>query len=147
MLASFLTKELGLKVDTVDSIEFEYAAEGKLSPRQLLGEEKGMRGSRQTSPDVAINFTCADGKCGIYLVENKYTEHHFYGCSAANKTLNKGHAQRGLSPNPNSARCMDIATLLSDVDTNCHQLTWGRQYWRILKDCVKNITHVSSFIA
>lgn len=135
MLASFLTKELGLKVETVDSIEFEYAAEGKLSPRQLLGEEKGMRGSGQTSPDVAINFTCENGKCGIYLVENKYTEHHFYGCSAASKTLSKGHAQRGLSPNPNSARCTDIATLLSDVDTNCHQLTWGRQYWRILKDC------------
>jgi len=135
MLASFFTRELGLKVATVDSIEFEYAAEGKLSPRQLLREEKGMRGSGQTSPDVGISFTCEDGKCGIYLIENKYTEHHFYRCSAAKKTLSKSYAQRGLVPNPNPKRCRNIATLLSDIDANCHQLAWGRQYWSILKNC------------
>ncbi|MFH1141422.1 MAG: hypothetical protein V1724_07160 [Chloroflexota bacterium] len=87
MLASFLRRELDLDVSRIDSVELEYAAPGKLAPRELLGETGGKRGSGQTSPDVAIVFTCDDGRCGIYLVENKYTEHHFYPCSAAKKTL------------------------------------------------------------
>jgi len=136
MLASFLTNQLGVQIASVDSIEFEYAADGKLSPSQLLGEKDGKRGSGQTSPDVAILFTCSDGRCGIYLIENKYTEHHFYGCSAAKKTLDKARAERGLKPNPAPDRCKDIEALLADYRSACHQVTWGRQYWTILRGTV-----------
>jgi hypothetical protein len=85
MLASFLNSELNLSISSIDGIELEYTAPGKLSPELLRGEMHGKRGSGQTSPDVAILFQCKDGKCGIHLVENKYTEHHFYPCSAAKK--------------------------------------------------------------
>ncbi len=133
MLASFLTRQLGLQIASVDSIELEYAADGRLSPSQLLGEKNGMRGSGQTSPDVAILFTCDDGTCGIYLIENKYTEHHFYGCSAAKKTLDASHLKRGLEPNPSPGRCKDLKALVADYRSACHQVSWGRQYWTILR--------------
>jgi len=136
MLASFLTRQLGVQVASIDSIELEYAADGKLSPGQLLGEKNGMRGSGQTSPDVAILFTCDDGTCGIYLIENKYTEHHFYGCSAAKKTLDRSRTERGLSPNPAPGRCKDVETLLADYRSACHQVAWRRQYWTILRGTV-----------
>ncbi|MDD2252224.1 MAG: hypothetical protein PHQ10_04590 [Dehalococcoidales bacterium] len=132
MLASFLSRQLGIDVKTIDGVELEYAADGKLSPSQLLGEANGMRGSGQTSPDVAIFFTCSDGQCGIYLIENKYTEHHFYGCSATRKTLDKAYIDRGLEPNPNPKRCEDKDSLVSNVAGTCHQAVWGRQYWQIL---------------
>lgn len=132
MLASFLRRELNLDVSRIDAVELEYAAPGKLAPRYLLGESGGKRGSGQTSPDIAILFTCDDGKCGIYLVENKYTEHHFYPCSAAKKTLRSKYRLRGLEPNPAPERCKNIKELLEDPSGNCHQVSWGRHYWPIL---------------
>lgn len=136
MLASFLKRDLKLNVSTVDRIDLEYAAPGKLSPKYLLGEKDGKRGSGQTSPDVAIQFSCEDGKCGLYLIENKYTEHHFYGCSAANKTINKIHSDLGLKPNPAPDRCQNIKGLINDPKSICHQLCWGRKYWTTLIDHV-----------
>jgi hypothetical protein len=134
MLVSFLNRELNLNASSIVGLEFEYAAPGRLSPEILLGEMKGMRGSGQTSPDVAILFKCHDNKCGLYLIENKYTEHHFYPCSAAQKTISPAHSQLGLEPNPNPERCKNINALLENPDGICHQLSWGRQYWSILKN-------------
>jgi hypothetical protein len=134
MLVSFLNRELNLNVSSIAGLEFEYAAPGKLSPEILLGEMKGMRGSGQTSPDVAILFKCPDSKCGLYLIENKYTENHFYPCSAAQKTVSPAHSQQGLEPNPNPERCKNIQALLENPEDICHQLSWGRQYWSLLKN-------------
>jgi len=132
MLVSFLNRELKLNVSSIDSIDLEYAAPGKLNPEHLLGEQGGMRGSGQTSPDLAIQFSCQNGKCGVYLIENKYTEHHFYGCSAAKKTNDRAHSERGLKPNPDPQRCLNVQSLINNPEVICHQLYWGRKYWRIL---------------
>jgi hypothetical protein len=136
MLASFLKKELNLDITSIDGVELEYAAPGKLSPRYLLGEQGGKRGSGQTSPDVAVTFTCRDGKCGIYLIENKYTEHHFYACSAAMRTLSREHRAQGLECNPDPERCKNIEECINDPYGNCHQVKWGRKYLTILKSSV-----------
>jgi hypothetical protein len=132
MLCSFLSRELKLEVSSIDALELEYAAPGKLAPRQLLGERGGTRGAGQTSPDVAILFTCKDGKCGIFLVENKYTEHHFYACSAAKKTLDPAHLSQGLVPNPDPQRCTNTRRIIDDAMSNCHQHAWAREYWSLL---------------
>jgi len=134
MLISFLNRELNLNITSINSIDLEYAAPGKLSPRHLLGEQGGKRGSGQTSPDVAIQFSCEDGKCGIYLIENKYTEHNFSSCSAAKKTLDKSHSDLGLKANPNPERCKDIAELINNPKSRCHQVYWGRKYWTMLAE-------------
>jgi hypothetical protein len=138
MLVSFLNKELNIEITSINALELEYAAPGKLDPYHLLGESSGKRGSGQTSPDVAILFNCKDSKCGIYLIENKYTEHHFYGCSAAKKTLDKSHSDRGLEPNPNPDRCIKINDLIENYSSNCHQCNWGRKYWSQLVTNMNN---------
>jgi hypothetical protein len=138
MLCSFLSRQLNLKisskVSSIEAIEFEYSAPGRLEPKRLLGEQGGTRGSNQTSPDVAILFGCDDGRSGIYLIENKYTEHHFYGCSAAKKTLGSTHKQQGLPPNTNPERCNDLMGILEKPQAMCQQETWNRHYWKILWD-------------
>jgi hypothetical protein len=146
MLASFLNRELDLNVSSIDSIDLEYAAPGKLDANHLLGEQGGMRGSGQTSPDVAIQFSCKDGKCGIFLIENKYTEHHFYSCSAAKKVLDKAHSLRGLQANPDPERCRDTERLINDLESQCQQSFWERKYWKILVDHINrpvlgNLSH------
>ncbi|HSW57887.1 MAG TPA: hypothetical protein VLH15_05760 [Dehalococcoidales bacterium] len=143
MLASFLKRELDLEITSIDGVELEYAAPGKLSPRYLLGEQGGKRGSGQTSPDVAVTFTCRDGKCGIYLIENKYTEHHFYACSAAKKTLSPEHKTQGLECNPAPERCKNIKKCFDDPERNCHQVKWGRQYFPILLKSINEAAFLS----
>jgi len=139
MLASFLKRELDLDVTSIDEIELEYAASGKLSPRQLLGEQGGKRGAGQTSPDVAVLFTCRDGKCGIYLIENKYTEHHFYACSAAQKIISPEHKTQGLECNPDPERCKSTKECIRDPEGNCHQTQWGRHYFSILHKSINEL--------
>ncbi|MDD5510357.1 MAG: hypothetical protein PHI12_06090 [Dehalococcoidales bacterium] len=136
MLRSFLKRELNLDISTIDAVELEYAAPGRLAPKHLLNE-RGKRGSGQTSPDIAILFSCVDGSSGIYLIENKYTEHHFYGCSAAKKTISKEHLQQGLKPNPDSTRCRNVKGLVDNPSGYCHQIAWGRKYWSILADSIE----------
>jgi len=136
VLAGFLTLQLGVKVTHVESLELEYAAPGNLEPKRLLGELGGKKGSGQTSPDIAILFGCEDGKSGIYLIENKYTEHSFYDCPGAQKTLDKTHSERGLHPNPDPNRCRNAIQVLKNPEEICQQQTWGRKYWRILRDTV-----------
>jgi len=133
-LISFLNTELDLKVTAVDCVDLEFAGPGKISPKNLLGEMSGKRGSGQTSPDVAIQFSCENGKCGLYMIENKYTEHHFYACSAAKKTLDRAHSLLGLEPNPKPDRCKDVKQRMKHPNSICQQATWGRKYWTKLAE-------------
>lgn len=135
LLASFLKKYVHPHIKTVDRIELEYAEGRDLCPSKLLGEPEGSRGANQTSPDIA--FIVNGGK-GLVLTENKYTEHSFYECSG-----------RKYSPDPK--KCLNIQSVLNDLDNTCFQLHWekdgrpNRKYWdflaiseygkRILKRC------------
>ncbi|MFC2009296.1 hypothetical protein ACFLUT_04500 [Chloroflexota bacterium] len=134
MLATFLSSVLNLEVASIDALELEYAAPGNFSPRRLLGERGGGRGTGKTSPDVAMTFHCRDGSTGLYLVENKYTEQAFEPCSATRAVLDKEHEKRGLPGNPEPRRCLDIFSVVDSPHTLCHQEhpEWGRAYWSLL---------------
>lgn len=136
MFVSFLSRQLGIKVTSIEALEFEYAAPGNLEPKRLLGEQGGSRGSGQTSPDVAVLFGCEDGKSGIYLIENKYTEHHFYKCSGADTKPSRGHVSMGLQPNDNPDRCRDVVSVYRNPHGMCHQQEWGRRYWDLLMSSI-----------
>ena len=136
IFAGFLSQQLALRVTDIEALELEYAAPGNLEPRRLLGEVGGMRGSMQTSPDMVVLFGCEDGKSGIYLIENKYTEHSFYNCSGAKKTLSKTYSERELPPNNHPERCLDAVALLQNPKKMCQQEAWHRKYWSILRDTI-----------
>lgn len=133
IFADFLSQQLRLRVTTIEGLDFEYAGPGNLEPKRLLGEQGGKRGSGQTSPDVAVFFGCEDGKSGIYLIENKYTEHSFYDCSGAKKTQRKEHSRLGLPPNEHPERCLDALDVFRDPQKMCQQWSWGRKYWDLLR--------------
>jgi len=127
LLAGFLKEKVSSLIESVDTVELEYAEEPPLGPAPLLGEPaKGKRGKNQTSPDVA--FILNNGK-GLILTENKYTEHSFYECSGRNKDYG----------NTDPSRCLDFKQLYSDLEHSCYQLHWGnkrrpnRKYWNYLK--------------
>ena len=128
LLASFLKKHVADEIDSLESMELEYEGEGELHPSPLLGERRGTRGANQTSPDLGLSV---NGGRGLVLVESKFTEHHFYRCSAL-------HAKggRGRPKNPDPDRCNHLATVASDPATQCHQSAWGRKYWQILAPVV-----------
>jgi len=136
LFMSFLTRQLGIKVTSIEALEFEYAAPGNLEPKRLLGEQGGSRGSGQTSPDIAVIFGCEDGKSGIYLIENKYTEHHFYKCSGADTKQSRSHIKMGLSSNDNPERCRDVKEVYRNPHNMCHQQKWGRRYWDLLRESI-----------
>lgn len=126
LMEQFLSMKLGCEIDSILNVELEYALQGKLSPKELLGEDDGKRGAGQTSPDVAFVFEHNKIK-GLVLTECKYTEHSFYACSGRKKTHNSGK-----KPNPNPERCLDNS-VFTDINTKCHQYVWGRKYWDILE--------------
>lgn len=124
LLASFLKSRVFDRIETVESVELEFAANGDLHPSQLLGEEGGSRGSGQTSPDVAF---IANGGRSIVLTESKLAEHSFYDCSA--RTRESTPRREG---NPDPSRCNEAIAVLDDSPGRCHQLHWGRRYLPIL---------------
>lgn len=125
LMRQFLSQQLGIDIEQISEVELEFAFEGDLSPNQLLGEEDGIRGSGQTSPDVAFLLN-SEGKTGVVLVECKYSEHSFYACSGRKKTHGSGK-----EVNPNPSRCLS-RTLFSNLQQHCHQFKWGRRYWEHL---------------
>ncbi len=128
LLAGFLSNGLGLPVDKVRAIEFEWEAkEDRLKPAELLGEPNGKRGTGQTSPDVAFEVDTPKGT-GIILVESKYTEHWFYQCSGYRARKEDPYRR----PNMNPARCKDFPGIVEDP-TRCHLTEWKRTYWDYLK--------------
>ncbi len=54
LFASFLKHYVAADIDSLETIELEYAGEGELHPSRLLGEEGGTRGANQTSPDLGL---------------------------------------------------------------------------------------------
>jgi hypothetical protein len=126
LFRQFLEKKLEMSIKVVNKIYLEFAMDGNLSPANLLGEPEGKRGSRQTSPDVAVSFTGED-KNILLLIECKYTEHSFYNCSGR-----KRKTGLGLTPNPNPERCLTKEPI-ENIQNNCHQILWGRKYWDFLR--------------
>lgn len=125
LLASFLREHVSQEVLTVDALHLEYEeAFNNLKPEKLLGEPGGTRGSGQTSPDLAFHI---NGHTGLILIENKFTEHSFYRCSA--RTTEDSEARPG---NPDPDRCKNMAAVLADHRRQCHQCLWKRKYWDIL---------------
>ncbi|MFC1737971.1 hypothetical protein ACFL1G_02850 [Planctomycetota bacterium] len=125
LLAGFLNKYINDKIKTVDRIELEYAEGGKLNPKKLLGEPQGTRGANQTSPDVAF---IVNGRKGLVLTENKYTEHSFYPCSG----------RKTEHGNPDIKRCLDIVRVLDNTKDTCYMNNWeadkrtNRKYWNFI---------------
>lgn len=122
LMRQFLVQQLAINIEQMSGVELEFAFDGNLSPKQLLGEEDGLRGSGQTSPDVAFLFA-SEGKPGVVLVECKYSEHSFYACSGRKKTHGSGK-----EVNPDPSRCLSRG-VFSNLQQNCHQFKWGRRYW------------------
>ena len=127
LLAGFLRDHVDPRVRSVDSLDLEWAGDRELSPRTLLGETGGTRGSGQTSPDIGLRV---NGGEGLVLVENKLVEHSFYRCSAR---VRSGSVRQPGNPDP--ARCDDVPALLADPG-RCHQASWGRLYWERLYDAI-----------
>lgn len=122
LLFAFLQAKVSTDIIKVVDVELEYSLEGDLSPKELLGEMDGGRGTGQTSPDVAfvVNTTQGDG---LILTECKYTEHSFYRCSARRIT------DRGDKPaNPHPEKCLQAAAICNYGALPCHQSVWGRKY-------------------
>ncbi len=130
LFASFLKRHVDSKIDTLEAIELEFAEpEGsELHPSHLLGEEGGNRGANQTSPDLGL---LVNGGQGLVLVENKFTEHSYYECSA---WRHKGSSRRLGNPDPD--RCNRPLEVARDFTKQCHQSRWGRRYWEHLAPIV-----------
>ena len=124
MLAAFLRRHVAPRIGTLDRLELEYAEDGELGPPSLLGETGGSRGAGQTSPDLGL---LVNGGRGLVLVENKFTERDFSGCSA--RSRDGSDARPG---NPDPARCEDAVAVARDPCGQCHQSAWGRRYWEHL---------------
>jgi len=122
LLLGFLKSKISSDIAEVLEVELEYSLDGDLSPKELLGEMEGGRGSGQTSPDVAFVVKTSKG-IGLILTECKYTEHSFYRCSARRTT------DRGDKPlNPNPEKCLQHASACDYKSIPCHQHVWGRKY-------------------
>ncbi len=122
MLLGFLQLKVSRDIDEVENVELEYALDGDLSPKEILGEMDGGRGVGQTSPDVAFIVKTKQGT-GLILAECKYTEHSFYPCSArrTTDTVNK-------KGNPYPEKCLQPAATCNYETLPCHQRVWGRKY-------------------
>ncbi len=129
LFASFLKAHVDEEIDTLECIELEFAEpeDSKLHPSSLLGETGGNRGANQTSPDLGLRV---NGRQGLVLVENKFTEHSFYECSA---WRHRGSSRRPGNPNPE--RCNSPLEVAED-ESRCHQSSWGRRYWEHLAPVV-----------
>jgi len=128
LMTEFLKLKISSDIQEVTDTELEFAFKSNdaLHPSKLLGEEEGIRGSGQTSPDVAFLVNTSKGK-GLILTECKYTEKEFYMCSAR-KTKPREHRIN----NPDPGRCI-VPAALCDYRKICHQKVWGRKYWDNLK--------------
>lgn len=122
LLSGFLKSKVLIDEFKDSRVELEFSLEDELSPKELLGETNGYRGSGQTSPDVAFEVTTPKG-IGLILTECKYTEKSFYRCSA--RRIN----DRGDKPgNPTPQICLQPASSCDYISIPCHQLVWGRKY-------------------
>jgi hypothetical protein len=129
LLAEYFKVQTDLDIETIECIELEYEdSDPTLKPSTLLGEDNnGIRGSGQTSPDLAILFKTKDGQDGILLIECKFTEHSFYACSGFKKKNSSGK-----EPNPDNSRCLDTNNIIASDYHECHLTKWNRKYWELI---------------
>ena len=111
LLAGFLKNNVDSRIVRVTNVELEYAhPNDNLKPGALLGEPKGMRGTGQTSPDVAFLVELDDGSEGLVLTEVKFTEENFYTCS--------GYKELDVKTR-HMSECYDLNRALSDPERTC----------------------------
>jgi hypothetical protein len=125
LMLGFLQQHISEKITNIVEVELEFAFNGELSPKEILGEQGGKRGFGQTSPDVAFIIDKGNGK-GIIFTECKYTEPSFYQCSARSTKSTK---RRKANPDPK--RCINKAKACNYKNI-CHQTVWRRKYWNNL---------------
>lgn len=127
LMLRFLQQKISSEITELVDIELEFAfpEESALSPKTLLGESGGTRGSGQTSPDVVFFVKTKTGD-GIILTECKYTEQSFYGCSARRIDTKKKRIN-----NPDPKRCL-VPALTCNYGDICHQTVWGRKYLSLI---------------
>lgn len=127
ILTGFLRWSISPEIQSVSGVELEYESpDHALKPGALLGEMDGGRGAGQTSPDIAFLVETSKGP-GVILVECKFTEHNFYGCSGRDANPRNGKPNRDLS------RCLDAIAILDAPEKRCHLYEWQRKYWDHLK--------------
>ena len=117
LFRQFLEYKLTIKIDEIKDIQLEFVLPEKLSPVYLLGEPGGKRGTKQTTPDLAIVYN-TNGTENLILVECKYTEHSFYDCPAKKDKSNNVCAKKET---------------MKSINKDCIQIEWGRKYWEYLK--------------
>lgn len=133
LLARYLSEGLGMQIVAIHNMHLEYE-HPTLSTSDLLGEGGGQRGIYQTSADLAIEFSLADGRKGLLLVESKFTERNFGYCS--------GYGE-GNKLNPDPGRCKNTEGILDSNFADCHLLTWGRKYWGYLAASIDSQLYAS----
>jgi hypothetical protein len=128
LMANFLKQVTGLDIHEITDMDLEFEDDSdEFKPGPLLGEDDGgMRGSGQTSPDLAIRFTTKEGKPGIILIESKFSEHSFYSCSGYSKT------KPGKPINDKKERCLNPSLIVDSNFKECHLVAWDRKYWDFL---------------
>ena len=119
LFRKFLEDKLKENIGKIEDIQLELVLGGGLNPKNLLGEPGGVRGTRQTTPDLGVIFI-TNGKKGLILVECKYTEHSFYDCSGAK------------AKNTPDNKCK-IKETMKNIEKNCFLNEWGRKYWNYLQ--------------
>jgi len=100
-------------LERVSEIDLEY-----IGPKNYFCEPGG-RGYNRTSADVSIKWTDNEGRDNLLLVEFKFTEQNFGGCSK--------------SENPNPERCDHLELVLSAPKTECYRSEVGRPYWDMIR--------------
>jgi len=113
LLSTWLRKLTKLDIAEIIKLELEYEDPiPDLNPGMLLGESnQGMRGSGQTSPDLAVIFKTSSGEKGILLIESKFTEHSFYVCSGYQKKLKRHISQIPINQGVSTRRLSLLPTL------------------------------------
>ncbi len=148
LLTGFLQERVSADIRDVFDLHLEYE-HPTLKPADLLGEPAtGLRGSGQTSPDLALDIITKSGKKGLILVENKYTEHSFYSCSGRSKKNQSRDSQKKEFFDPK--RWLEFSKIRDDLKRECWQMNWedsdrkNRKYWSYLtlsKEAVNNLEY------
>lgn len=98
LFASFLRERVASEIASLEAIELEYEGKDDLHPAALLGEKRGRRSWKQTSPDLGLSVNKGQG---LILVENKFVEKNFYTCPGSPHYRNRGQKTK----NPYPDRC------------------------------------------
>ncbi len=114
VLKPFLSRSFG-NVETVIWLDLEYV--GPHNEDHYFGE-KGGRGQNRTSSDVAITWEDKESDRNLLLLEFKFVESHFGGCSKR--------------PGQDLSLCNSVEKVIAAPKENCYRARVGRKYWDII---------------